>query len=208
MNIQDIFTDEVITSRIQKRLPEMFQIAELESSRDGKVGMEVGSVRERILIALLIHKFGKENVDTEIPITMPEVDVIVFKNPISIKTTSGSNLGSVKLIWTVDAEKAREFGKLYTPTCDMLLSQINWGNVGYLFFFPKSIQIEVLERIGREIYIKLPKVGTNPRGVEISTDALRILANHPKSLKIAVEWKKKEIVYRPYERWLDLWKKD
>jgi len=45
--------------------------------------MEVGSVREKIIVALLIYKFGKENVETEIPITEPEVDVKLFGTPLS-----------------------------------------------------------------------------------------------------------------------------
>lgn len=75
MEIATLFADKALVSRIQERLPELFYIAELESSRAGKVGMEVGSARERIVIALLIYKFGQENIDTDIPITQPEVDV-------------------------------------------------------------------------------------------------------------------------------------
>ena len=86
MTINKLFTEETIVKKIQARLPELFYLAELESSRAGKVGMEVGSARERILIALLIYKFGKANVETDIPITEPEVDVKVFGNPVSIKT--------------------------------------------------------------------------------------------------------------------------
>jgi hypothetical protein len=71
MKITNLFTDQETVTRIQTRLPELFYFAELESSRAGKVGMEVGSARERILIALLIYKFGKENVETNIPITQP-----------------------------------------------------------------------------------------------------------------------------------------
>lgn len=57
-----IFQDKKLVDRIKKRLPHLFQIAEIESSRAGKVGMEVGSLRERMIIALLIHRFGEENV--------------------------------------------------------------------------------------------------------------------------------------------------
>jgi hypothetical protein len=85
MDITNLFTDPEIVTRIQAKLPELFYLAEIESSRAGKVGMEVGSARERILIALLIYKFGQENVETNIAITEPEVDVRVFGNPISIK---------------------------------------------------------------------------------------------------------------------------
>ena len=36
---------------------------------------EFKSRKKRIIVALLIYKFGKANVETEIPITEPEVDV-------------------------------------------------------------------------------------------------------------------------------------
>jgi len=55
----ELFENEKIVNKIKKRLPYLFQIAELESSRDGKIGMEVGSLREKVIIALLIYKFGE-----------------------------------------------------------------------------------------------------------------------------------------------------
>jgi len=112
----------MLIKKIQKRLPYLFQLAELEASRAGKVGMEVGSLREKILIALLIHKFGEKAIKTEIPITEPEVDLELFGEPISIKTITG--MSGVKIIWTVDSQKAREFLDTYTPKCDTLLVQI------------------------------------------------------------------------------------
>jgi len=81
----EIFEDRKLVEKIERRLPYLFQLAELESSRAGKIGMEVGSLRERIIVALLLHKFGKTNVKTEIPITEPEVDVRLFGQPISVK---------------------------------------------------------------------------------------------------------------------------
>ncbi|MFX1536017.1 MAG: ThaI family type II restriction endonuclease, partial [Promethearchaeota archaeon] len=82
-------------------------MAEIECSRDGKIGMEVGSTREKILIALLIKYFGESRVITTIPITEPETDVIVDSTPISIKTITGK--GGVKVSWTVDAPSAEAF---------------------------------------------------------------------------------------------------
>ena len=46
------------------------------------MGWKLSSLRERIIVALLIYKFGEENVETEIPITAPEIDVRLFSNPI------------------------------------------------------------------------------------------------------------------------------
>ncbi|MCZ7554221.1 MAG: ThaI family type II restriction endonuclease [Anaerolineales bacterium] len=201
-------TDQNTITKIQTRLPELFHIAGLESSRAGKIGMEVGSARERILIALLIYKFGEANVETKIPITEPEVDVIVFGRPVSIKTITGKKLNGVKLIWTVDAEQALKFSQEYHPRGDILLAQINWNDWGWFFFFPKSAQIETLQQIGRQNYIKLPKAGTNPRGVEISTEALDLLAGHSQCLNIPINWYQKQVDYDPYDRWVELWKED
>ena len=38
----EIFNDEKLIDKIKSRLPHLFQLAELESSRAGKIGMEVG----------------------------------------------------------------------------------------------------------------------------------------------------------------------
>ncbi len=107
--IKQVFFDSNTVKKIQDKLPKLFYVAELESSRAGKIGMEVGSLRERIIVALLIYKFGEESVETEIPITEPEVDVKVYNNPISIKTITGTSFSGVKLIWTVDADSAIHF---------------------------------------------------------------------------------------------------
>ena len=80
--IDDLFTDDCVIRKIQKKLPKLFQLAELENSRAGKVGMEVGSVREKIIISLLFWKYGEKNVETEIPIAESEVDVKLNNNPI------------------------------------------------------------------------------------------------------------------------------
>ncbi|MBF0302982.1 MAG: ThaI family type II restriction endonuclease [Desulfamplus sp.] len=206
--MSELFDDKSIIVKIQEKLPKLFELAELESSRAGKIGMEVGSVREKIVIALLICKFGDGNVQTEIPITEPEIDVIVAGNPISIKTISGKSLSGVKLIWTVDAQKALEFQNNYTPKCDMILVHINWESIGGFYFIPLEAQTQVFKQIERENYIKLPKVGTNPRGVEITGKSLKSLLNHSMTSNIPISWKKENINFMPYKRWIDLWNQD
>jgi len=201
--IKEIFDDKEMVKKIQDKLPKLFHIAELESSRAGKIGMEVGSVREKIIVAL--YKFGEINVKTEIPITESEVDVEVFNNPISIKTITGKNPSGVKLIWTVDAEKSKEFSEKYLPSCDMIFVQINWANGGGFYYIPKETQFEVIENIGRESYIKLPKPGTNPRGVEMSCKAIQELLQHKNTLSIPINWKKEIVDFKPFKRWIELW---
>ena len=207
-NLKEIFEDERLAEKIVKRLPYLFHLAELESSRAGKIGMEVGSLRERIIVALLLYKFGESNVETEIPITESEVDVRLFGQPISIKTITGKGFSGVKLIWTVDAQKAKEFRKNYYPHCDILLIQINWDNIGGFYYLPLKAQKSLFDKMGKEKYIKLPKPGTNPRGVEITKEALSSLVEDKMSKVIEIHWQRKKVDYNPYKRWVDYWKED
>jgi len=204
----ELFEDANIVHRVKRKLPYLFQLAELESSRAGKIGMEVGSVRERVIVALLIYKFGQVNVETEIPITEPEVDAKLFGEPVSIKTITGKGFAGVKLIWTVDAEKAREFRENYQPKCDILLVQINWNSTGGFYYIPLATQRNLFNKIGRHNYIKLPKTGTNPRGVEITKEALISLVRDPGTKAIPIEWKRTEIRFNSYKRWVDLWSEE
>jgi len=202
----ELFEDEKLVHRIKQRLPFLFQLAEIESSRAGRIGMEVGSLRERIVVALLIYKFGEENVDMEIPITEPEVDVRLFGSPIAIKTITSTKFGGVKLIWTVDIQKARDFRESYCPSYDMLFIQINWDDYGGFYYIPLKVQRKLFNRIGRDVYIKLPKPGTNPRGVEIDGEALKTLAEDKETIAIDIQWQRSKIECNPYKRWVDYWK--
>jgi len=110
-----IFNDEKLIEKIKSRLPHLFQLAEVESSRAGKIGMEVGSLREKIITALLIYGFGKENVETEIPITEPEIDVKLFGAPISIKTITGTRFGGSNWFGRLTPKKQMNFVKIIIP---------------------------------------------------------------------------------------------
>lgn len=206
--IKEIFEDRKLVEKIQKRLPYLFQLAELESSRAGRMGMEVGSVREKIIVALLMYKFDEANVEAEIPITKSEIDVKLFGEPISIKTFTGKTFSSVKIAWTVDAKSAKEFREKYYPRCDILLIQINKDDEGGFYWIPLDVQKKVFEEIGREGYIKLPKPGTNPRGIEFSKEALSKLVTDKDSFKIPIHWKRISITFNAYKRWVDLWRED
>lgn len=207
--IYELFDEESLIKKIKNKLPYLFQLAEIDNSRDGKLGMEIGSARERILIALLIYKFSEENVKVDIAITKSEIDVIVFDEPISIKTVTNKKVVGVKLIWTVDAQKAIEFINQYSPKCDILYAHINWDNEGALYLLSKESQKEVLKEFGKDFYFKLPKTGTNPRGVEISNKAINKLVEHPTTKKIMIDWTRDETIqYNSYKRWVEEWKEE
>jgi hypothetical protein len=204
--IRELFIDQESVNKIKDKLPKLFSTAELESSRAGKIGMEVGSLRERILVALLIYKFGQENVNVNIPITESETDVFLFDIPISIKTITSGSLIGFKLIWTVDPEKAEHFLNNYFPGTDILFVRINWNSKGGFYYIPYEAQQEVYNKLGKNAYIKLPVKGTNPRGVEITNAALVELVHHPDTLCIEIDWKREAISnYNPFEKWVKLW---
>lgn len=207
--VGEIFEDEALVTLVKNKLPLLFRIAELECSRAGKIGMEVGIVRERILAGLLIYKFGEDNVETQIPTTESEVDVKVFGQPVSIKTATGE-IGGMKAVWTVDAEKALEFARVYNPLCDVLYAHIKWNYTadrpGGLFFIPLETQRRAITQLGKENYLRLPKQGTNPRGVDLSREAVRLLLNDTDTKCIPIEWKRPEMTYDPYKRGVDYWR--
>lgn len=155
---------------------------------------------------MLIYKFGEENVETGISITEPEVDLRLFGQSVSIKTITGKVFSGVKLIWTVDTQKAREFRENYYPRCDILLVQVNWDSKGAFYYLPLEVQKKVFEEIGREGYIKLPKPGTNPRGVEITKEALEAIVTDKESKATEIHRQRTKIDYNPYQRWVDYWR--
>lgn len=170
--INKLFDDKHIVIKIQQKLPKLFQLAENENTRYGSLGMEIGSARERIVIALLIHEFGEDNVKTNIAVTEKETDVIVFNKPISIKTFTNKKVIGVKLIWTVDAQKSLDFINNYKSKSDMLFIHINWNGDGGVYSISKKAQNEILEKYGKNFYFKLPKQGTNPRGLKLQNKQL------------------------------------
>ena len=204
--LEELFEDAAMIQRVKERLPVLFYIAEQESSRAGKVGMEVGSLRENILIAMLVYYFGEKNIETNIPINKPEIDLRLFGKPISIKTKTGSGFGGVKLSWTVDADMAHKFLETYHPECDILLAQIHWEETGGLFYIPVNVQREILVSLGKGGFFKLPKPGTNPRGIEMTAAALEHAVNNPSSKSTPIIWKKPSIQYNRYERWITYWR--
>ncbi len=214
--LDELFNDEGLCEKIRRKLPLLFALAEQQASRAGRVGMEVGTLREQILISLLIYKFGEDKVNLDIPITEHEVDVHVSNHPLSIKTVTvrSRSIPAVKIVWTVDWEQVTKFVETYEPRCDMLLVIIRWGEMGGFYGIPLQAQLEVLRSLGKEEYLRTPKRGTNPRGVDISPVGVQGLLEHPLTKTLVVEWQRpadlatRELKLAPYKRWLQYWQSD
>jgi hypothetical protein len=202
-----LFIDEKMVAKVKKRLPYMFKLAEIEVSRGGKVGMEAGTLRERVIIAMLKYYFGEHKVK-EPDITVHEVDVIIegHSNPISIKTKTGTGYSGVKLVWTVDWEKVDEFVGNYKPKTDIIFSRINWNKFGEFCYIPLEIQQKLFRKYGEQ-YFKKPNQGTNPRGIEINSIVLKEAVAKSKEMGYVIDiyWEATGVVYDPYNRWIELW---
>jgi len=108
----------------------------------------------------------------------------------------------------VDAGQAREFVRKFTPSCDYLIAHIVWDNQGGMHYVPHEAQKEVFNTLDRTRYFKLPKPGTNPRGVEISIEAMALLVAHGATRTIPIDWRRPEGQYDQYERWVEYWRLD
>jgi len=84
--------------------------------------------------------------------------------------------------------------------------QIVWNALGGFCYIPLEAQERLLGEMGREKYIKLPSPGTNPRGVEITKEALSKLVRGKETRIIEVNWQRAEIDFNPYKRWVDYWR--
>lgn len=80
--------------------------------------------------------------------------------------------------------------------------------MGGFYCIPVEVQRKVFAQIGRERYIRLPKPGTNPRGVEISAEAFEQLLQDEQTSSISLEWRRVKVDFNPYKRWVDLWKEE
>jgi len=126
-----------------------------------------------------------------------------------MKTKYKGGYSGVKLIWTVDWKRVEEFYKIYKPKTDLLFVSVNWNKKGVFAYIPFEVQLKIFNSLGREGYIKLPKKGRNPRGVEISPLALKECLKSPLTRKIEIDWKLPDFpFYNPYQRWVELWEKE
>ena len=193
--------------KIQKVLPTLFNMVELENRRGNRLGMEVGTARERVLIALFMYVYGAKSVEFP-PSNSPELDVLVNNQPLSIKTKSSKGLTGVKLVWTVDWNKIETFLRTYLPASHLLYINIIWGKAGSFFLIPEHVQRAILERLTIINYTKVPPRGTNPRGVEFSKTAMHLLQTHQDTQSLTIDWKRDKslLVERAlYDRWIGLW---
>ena len=197
-----LFASPTRMARLTKSLPAAFEMAMKEMPRGNPA---VGLVREHALIGYLIAEFGERNVQVPDDGTARNYDVLLHGSPLSIKTVTGN--GGVKVLWTVDpVHIGREISRDYKPSCDILLVRVHWGKeVESIFYIPQEVQKKARKALG-DAYLSA-KVGTNHRGISISSAGMKALLADGRTLRARVGWHKKGLDHTPYERWTRYWLK-
>ena len=100
------------------------------------------------------------------------------------------------------------YSLIFLKKCEMSNLTTFLKNRGGFYYVPLETQKRFFDKVRRKKYIKLPKVGTNPRGVEITKEALSTLLENNKSRRIEINWQRTKIDFNPYKRWVDFWREE
>ena len=158
-----------------------------------------------MLTGFLIDEFGEDHVVVPDDGVKRGIDVTLHGIELSIKTTTGAANSGVKVLWTVDPlQIGREIARDYKPECDMLLINIFWGKTRKsIYYIPIEVQLETRAALGDK-YLHA-KVGTNHRGISISTLAMKMLKEHEATISAHVNWLESDMHVMPHDRWVDYW---
>jgi hypothetical protein len=122
--IKNLLTNQEYISVIRRKLPPAFQTVEDELKGNPAVGL----LREQVIIGMLVAFLGENKVKLVGSGVNPDIDCVVDSEPLSIKTVSLS--GGIRLKWTSNEVKAKEFMENYKPRSNLLIVRIAWGEEG------------------------------------------------------------------------------
>ena len=195
-----LFESEARLHRLSRRLPLAFEIVRNEVPSGNPA---VGILREHVLTAFFIDEFGVENIQIPDDGIRRGYDLKIHDHKLSIKTTTRTS--AVKVLWTVDPlQVGREISRDYEPDCDMFLVNIFWKQSRKsIFYIPVEVQQRVHQELGDD-YLSA-KVGTNHRGISITSAAMRCLKDSDQTLSAEVNWLESGLTNSPYARWREYW---
>lgn len=168
----------VLTSRqVQKELIYLYQQSQLECTKNGKLSMEIGSSREKDLIAILYRHIGPD-VQYNVDIHVPE-DVKIFGENFSIKHSSAPvGQGSIKWKWTSDTKQANRFKEQLMSSStseyykNMILVYVdNYSMKITIIGILKQVVIDGVKILLEDAFIS--RTGNNNRGVEFSNRMIK-----------------------------------
>ena len=154
------------------KLIKLYQASQMEHKRNGRLTADVGMSREKDIIAYMIYILG-ETVDYKID-NEKEEDVICDGRKISIKHSSVKTLSnaSIKLQWTENKERQKQFIETFKFTCDLLIIYVRFKETGgeiEILYCTVDILEELLDNFKetKEDVFKM-RENSNGRGIEFN----------------------------------------
>ena len=196
--IAHILLSEHYLERIRQKLPPAFEMVGQQAS-----GPEVGVLREAVIIGMFMAFLEEEKVKPNTSAVEADIDCYIGDVPLSIKTVTGPNMGGIRIKWTSDQQKAKEFIDSFNPECDLLIVRIIWEGLGRISYIPEEVQHRIFGKLGRE-YLDY-RQGTNTRGINLSRTALTELESASESVVIPLNWFRSVEPQPVYDRWIAYW---
>ena len=197
--IKQILTNPETTRIIRRKLPPAFQTVEDELKGNPAVGL----LREQVIIGMLIAFLGEDRVKVVESGVNPDLDCSVDSEGLSIKTVSLA--GGIRLKWTSNEVKAREFMDNYQPAGNLLVIRIAWGQTGTVRLLPLGLQQSIFHKIGTQRYLDY-RGTTNTRGVNLSAEAEWSLNESLESTSLSIEWNRSSAAINPIDKWTTYWR--
>lgn len=182
MGFDIIFGNNDFIKKIQKRLPKFIFDLNSAFKKGGKLSPDIGNLREKMMIGIFKKQYPIK-IQYDFESQEAELDFKFENENISFKTSISKGF---KLIWTSNYDKAMEFYENFTPSCSIVLLLFQ-KRLGGLYYFPLKLLIGTRKKLGDK-FLKTPKKGTNPRGVELSTEAFNEMIRSPLCKKISINW--------------------
>lgn len=198
--ISQLLTNPVYSKIIQEKLPPAFQTVECELKGNPAVGL----LREQVILGMLIAFLGEDKIKLVDSGVNPDIDCYCDSEPLSIKTVSGS--GGIRMKWTSNAVKAKQFMDSHKPTGNLLIVRIIWDEYGSMRFIPLDVQQDTFNRLGIKQYLDY-RGSTNTRGVNLSPKAEQAINSHSNCVSLPILWSRSKSVVNPIDKWTDYWRK-
>lgn len=164
---------------VQTELIYLYQKSQSECTKHNKLSMEVGTSREKDIIAVLRYHM-KQKVVYNVGVHAPE-DITICEQKFSIKHSSSKvGKGSIKWKWTSDAYQARQFKEqVMTSFTDIYYSNMLLvymdvrAMIVTLIGIDKQTIISGIQNLMDDAFVN--RAGTNNRGVEFSPRMLKYI---------------------------------
>jgi hypothetical protein len=179
-NNNQIMSELFNTLSINK-LIRLYQESQIENKRNNRLTAEVGSSRERDLIAYIMYQLQeKYKIDYKINNEYEE-DIIINDTKISIKHSSNktNSKSSIKVSWTQHKESKDKIMNNFVFKCDLIIiyvrmKEIQCGSIEVLYFTKSNLN--ELKQQSKNIF--KTRDTSNGRGIEFHPEFFKIMLNN------------------------------